>query len=185
MESGGVHDGEDELVVVEAGDELQHLVAVHADQAEGALVGVLLHVGQLALAAPAEVEVVVLAGLVGQEGGQLLGHVGLAVPDKKNISRTEKIFYYLLDINREGDGLLVGLDVDHLLDSLHGGVLEVLALGVLPDLDLAVLQHVFGHGELQLLGDLAALVDQLVLVGVGGLDDDAVMESVKDQSFCT
>ena len=81
-----MHDGEDELVVVEAGDELQHLVAVHADQAEGALVGVLLHVGQLSLAAPAEVEVVVLAGLVGQEGGQLLGHVGLAVPDNKNIS---------------------------------------------------------------------------------------------------
>ena len=60
------------------------------------------------------------------------------------------------------------LEGDPLLDALLGGVLEVAALPVPPHLHLLVLEHGLGQGELQLLGDLAALVHQLVLVRLGG-----------------
>ena len=44
------------------------------------------------------------------------------------------------------------------------------ALVVPPGLELPVLDLLVGHGELVLLGHLAALVDQLVFVGAHGLD---------------
>ena len=75
---------------------------------------------------------------------------------------------FLLEVHSQGGGGGVVLEADPLLDALLGGVLEVAALLIPPQLDLLVLEHGLRQGELHLLGDLAAVVHQLVLVRLGG-----------------
>ena len=79
VEAPGVEDGEDQLEVIQHGDQLRHLAAAAA-QAQAALHAVAPDVGKLALARPAQVEAVALASLVREEGGHLLTHIGPLVP---------------------------------------------------------------------------------------------------------
>ena len=75
----GVDEGEDQLEVIQHGDQLRHLAAAAA-QAQAALHAVAPDVGKLALARPAQVEAVALASLVREEDCHLLAHIRPLVP---------------------------------------------------------------------------------------------------------